>query len=89
MFTRKEVFTAASYHIFNSFAEVFLKYPLYLTLCQKINTDQLGILYLIEIVMYPFNTAFRRLTCQHSSIPGMIPLRYKGLWHALRLIPTE
>jgi hypothetical protein len=39
--------------------------------------------------MYPLNTAFRRLTCQHTDIPGMIPLRYRGLWHALRLIPSE
>ena len=39
--------------------------------------------------MYPFNTAFRRLACQHRDIPGMIPLRYKGMWHAMRLIAQE
>ena len=38
---------------------------------------------------YPLNTAFRRLACQHTDIPGMIPLRYNGIWHALRLIAQE
>ena len=40
-------------------------------------------------MIYPLNTIFRRLTCQHRDIPGMIPLRYKGIWHALRLILQE
>ena len=40
-------------------------------------------------MLYPLNTAFRRLVCQHSQIPGMIPIRYRGLWHALRLIGSE
>jgi hypothetical protein len=39
--------------------------------------------------MYPLTTAFRRLACQSSEIPGMIPVRYAGLWHALKLIRSE
>lgn len=27
-------------------------------------------------LIYPFETAFKRLVCQHNKIPGMIPQRY-------------
>lgn len=37
---------------------------------------------------YPLMTAMRRVMCQAKD-PGMIPIRYEGVWHGLRLIFQE
>jgi len=36
--------------------------------------------------MYPLSTAYKRLLCQTDRLPGMIPKRYEGLGHAMRVI---
>ena len=38
---------------------------------------------------YPIITCARRLTCQTPDTPGMLPLRYLNLLHALALIRKE
>lgn len=88
MLERKEILVANSYHFYTTFLEIFLRYPAYLTLT-KSPSSAAETIYLTELVLYPLNTAFRRLTCQHAQIPGMIPLRYSGLWHAVRVIASE
>lgn len=40
-------------------------------------------------VVYPLMTCLRRIVCQTTQIPGMIPLRYLNLLHALVLIKKE
>ena len=42
-----------------------------------------------QIFSYPVLTAMRRLVCQTSEVPGMLPLRYLNLLHALALIKKE
>eukprot|EP01015_Nassula_variabilis_P018588 TRINITY_DN3047_c0_g1_i23.p1 TRINITY_DN3047_c0_g1~~TRINITY_DN3047_c0_g1_i23.p1 ORF type:complete len:189 (-),score=17.79 TRINITY_DN3047_c0_g1_i23:26-592(-) len=37
---------------------------------------------------YPFYTVMRRLQCQ-SNLPGMIPVRYSGVFHGFKLILSE
>lgn len=39
--------------------------------------------------MYPILTGMRRIVCQTSIIPGMLPLRYLNLLHAVALIRRE
>ncbi|EAR91059.1 carrier protein (macronuclear) [Tetrahymena thermophila SB210] len=41
-----------------------------------------------HFLTYPVLTAIRRVQCQ-SNLPGMIPKRYGGTFHALRLIAQE
>lgn len=41
-----------------------------------------------NLLCYPLMTVQRRLECQ-TSLPGMIPIRYRGLFHGLRLIMSE
>lgn len=86
MYERKEAFKGISYHIINSSFEAFCRFPLYMSLVSGLNLTSMAILYGTEIIIYPLNTAFRRITCQQPGIPGMIPLRYSGMFHALRLI---
>jgi len=43
---------------------------------------------LAQIFSYPFLTVLRRLHCQ-DTLPGMIPVRYSGCWHATKLIFYE
>ena len=38
---------------------------------------------------YPIQTALRRLCCQSTKIPGMLPIRYLNLLHAISLIKSE
>ena len=38
---------------------------------------------------YPLLTVMRRLHCQTLDTPGMIPIRYTGVFHALKLIKYE
>lgn len=42
-----------------------------------------------QIFCYPILTCARRLVCQSSEVPGMLPLRYLNLLHALALIRKE
>jgi hypothetical protein len=42
-----------------------------------------------ETLTYPISTAYKRLQCQTEKYPGMIPVRYSGLFHALRVIFYE
>jgi len=41
-----------------------------------------------ESLIYPLMTAQRRIHCQ-DQIAGMLPVRYSGIWHALKLIRQE
>lgn len=43
---------------------------------------------LSTLLTYPVYTAMRRFECQ-SDRPGMIPKRYKNIWHGLKLIANE
>lgn len=56
---------------------------------QQVKEQLAAIYYCSELFMYPFNTAFRRLVCQHTEIPGMIPVRYKSVSHGVHLIFSE
>ena len=88
--SRREINIGVYYHFLNTTLETIFRFPVYLGMASgSINPIALGALYLTEIIAYPFNTAFRRLTCQHTTIPGMIPLRYRGLRHALMLIASQ
>ena len=53
---------------------------------QQGNTELtlMGTLLLNRLLVYPALTAYRRVICQ-SEVIGMIPLRYKGVWHCMRL----
>lgn len=44
--------------------------------------------YIIWFLSYPIETVGRRLECQINK-PGMIPMRYKNTFHALKLITKE
>lgn len=46
------------------------------------------ILNLASFISYPFTTVMRRLQCQ-GEIAGMIPPRYKGMWHGMNLMLIE
>jgi hypothetical protein len=41
------------------------------------------------IISYPIVTPLRRLVCESSTIPGLLPLRYMNLMHAFFLIIRE
>jgi len=41
-----------------------------------------------QTLIYPLMTATRRVQCQ-DRIAGMLPIRYEGVWHALKLIAAE
>ena len=41
-----------------------------------------------ETLAYPLTTILRRLHCQ-DKLPGMLPERYSGVWHAFKLITYE
>lgn len=43
---------------------------------------------LASFISYPFTTVMRRLQCQ-GEIAGMIPPRYKGMWHGMNLMVIE
>ena len=43
---------------------------------------------LASFISYPFTTVMRRLQCQ-GEIAGMIPPRYKGMWHGMNLMFIE
>lgn len=43
---------------------------------------------LSETLAYPFMTIVRRLQCQ-DKLPGMLPERYSGVFHAFKLIMYE
>lgn len=42
-----------------------------------------------NITSYPIMTAFRRIVCQSTEVPGLIPIRYLNLLHAVFLIRRE
>jgi hypothetical protein len=42
-----------------------------------------------NILSYPIMTGFRRIVCESSSTPGLLPLRYLNLLHAVFLIRRE
>jgi len=42
-----------------------------------------------NIFSYPLLTAFRRIVCESTSIPGLLPLRYLNILHAIFLIRRE
>lgn len=48
-----------------------------------------GLLFGAELFTYPFLTAYRRLACQTDRYHSMIPKRYSGLMHAVRVIAAE
>lgn len=41
-----------------------------------------------QVLSYPLTTVLRRLHCQ-DTLPGMLPVRYSGWWHATKLIFIE
>lgn len=41
-----------------------------------------------QSLVYPLMTAMRRVQCQ-DKIAGMLPIRYEGVWHAVKLITAE
>jgi len=41
------------------------------------------------ILSYPYMTAFRRIVCESTSIPGLLPIRYLNVFHAVSLIRRE
>ena len=41
-----------------------------------------------SLFSYPLTTIMRRLQCQ-IELPGMIPLRYGGVWHCFKLMLKE
>ena len=53
------------YHIYANFFEVFMRLPFYLSLSQgALNPNLVGLYYMSERMLYPFNTAFKRVVCQ-------------------------
>lgn len=82
----------------NNFIELFMRMPVFFVLftLEKITPPLLALYYLAEAITYPVQTAYKRLICQvifillkSSAIPGMIPVRYSGIGHALKVIMFE
>lgn len=42
-----------------------------------------------ETILYPVSTAYKRVICQTTRVPGMIPHRYAGIYHAMKVIFYE
>lgn len=65
MMMRKELLVGVKYHFLNNFFAAFAKMPfLFGVFNQKINESLALVYYASEVLMYPFNTSFRRLVCQ-------------------------
>ena len=65
MMMRKELLVGFKYHFLNNFFATFTRMPfLFGVFNQKINESLALVYYASEVLMYPFNTSFRRLVCQ-------------------------
>lgn len=74
----KNFFFFGVYNIFNYISKTFTSY-------RYTDYD----LYFAFLATYPFNTAIRRVVCQCSSTPGLLPKRYMNVMHAIFLIRKE
>lgn len=86
-----EGFKGIGYHFINNGIGFFTRIPLYLSMLAGEGIAPLMYApYLIgELITYPFSTAYKRLQCQTAKNVGMIPIRYSGLFHALRVMVYE
>lgn len=65
MMMRKELLVGVKYHFLNNFFSTFTRMPfLFGIFNQNINDRFALVYYASELLMYPFNTSFRRLVCQ-------------------------
>jgi hypothetical protein len=66
MMTRGELFKGTSYHAINGLFELCFKFPVFLMFftMEKLNANMVMWYYLSEILIYPFQTAYKRLICQ-------------------------
>ena len=85
MRSNQEVFRGAASHILKNFLFLFGFYAS--SILYK--ADYLYSVLLGTFCSYPFLTAFRRVVCESSSMPGLLPVRYLNTIHALFLIRKE
>lgn len=65
MLLRKEALTGAFFHPFNTFLDIFCRFPLLLSFINgSPRPEAFLIFYCCELVVYPFSTAYKRLICQ-------------------------
>ncbi|CAD8158641.1 unnamed protein product [Paramecium octaurelia] len=84
---KKEYFQGSTTYLYKNGFIFLAQVPIQFS--QKLEQFQMLYLYLsYNLISYPFLTIVRRLHCQ-STLPGMIPIRYSGPFHALRLITQE
>lgn len=83
-----EALKGLSFHWINNTVGFFTRFPMYLSLIagQGVHPIHFGAFLLGELITYPFSTAYKRLQCQTERYAGMIPVRYSGLFHAVKVI---
>lgn len=79
------------FHIINNTVGFVTRFPTYFCIIgnQSITPSLIGLFLAGELITYPFATAYKRLQCQTDRYAGMIPTRYSGLLHAVRVIAYE
>jgi hypothetical protein len=80
-----EIFRAAISHFPKNFLFLF---GYYLNVIRKDATYTSSMI-LGSIFSYPYMTAFRRVVCESTSMPGLLPVRYLNTLHAIFLIRKE
>lgn len=58
------MFTGMYYHLYANFFEVFIRMPFYFSLLSSPSEALIATFYITELLLYPFNTAFKRVVCQ-------------------------
>lgn len=81
-----EIWAGNQNHIYKNF---FLVTGIYLAKNTIFPHDQIACMLAAQVFCYPIITCFRRLACQTPDTPGMLPLRYLNLLHALALVRKE
>lgn len=79
------------FHFINNTIGFITRFPVYFTVIGKedISMSLYGLFLGGELITYPFSTAYKRLQCQSDRYVGMIPTRYSGLFHAMRVMAYE
>jgi hypothetical protein len=80
-----EIFRGAGGHIPKNFLFLF---GYYLNLLRS-DASYTSSVILGSIFSYPYMTAFRRIVCESTSMPGLLPVRYLNTLHAIFLIRRE
>ncbi len=81
-----EIWVGGSNHIYKNFMFILGSFIFNNTIFPD---NYIACMVVSQTFCYPILTCQRRLACQTSEVPGMLPLRYLNLLHALALIKKE